>query len=459
MASAVNAGARLDRLPISSFHYRIFWLVGAGMFFDGYDLYIAGGVIASVLQTKFAVPPQIPQFVSLTFVGMTIGALVTGFVGDKMGRRFTYQINLLIFGLASLAAAFAQDMNQLIACRFVQGLGLGAEIVVGYSTLTEFVPPRSRGRWLAFMAFLVVAGFPVTSLLGYFIIPTWGWRPMFVIAGIGALIVWYLRKNLPESPRWLEAQGRTAEAEAILQAIEKEAAAAGPLPPPAPAVVTPPVTAMSMAKPPLLQRMIVGAWVLISINTLIFGFVIFLPQFFLRQGVTITNSLGYTVVLSAASLVGCAIGAYTADFIGRRWSIIGASIVTIIAGYIYARFSAATDPMMILIVGFVLIAAIYVQTAILYGVYTPELFPTEIRLRANGICNMFGRGATVASPFVIGYLMTTYQLPGVIWLMIGLVLVQIFLVWLWGVEPNQRSLEDVESESAGTDGTRKPATV
>ena len=142
MASAVNAGARLDRLPVSSFHYRIFWLVGAGMFFDGYDLYIAGGVIASVIQTKFAAPPQIPQFVSLTFVGMTIGALITGFVGDKMGRRFTYQINLLIFGLASLAAAFAQDMNQLIVCRFVQGLGLGAEIVVGYSTLTEFVPPK-----------------------------------------------------------------------------------------------------------------------------------------------------------------------------------------------------------------------------------------------------------------------------------------------------------------------------
>src|ERR1051326_2851426 len=135
MADAVNAGARLDRLPISPFHYRIFWLVGAGMFFDGYDLYIAAGVIASVIKTGFAAAPQIPQFVSLTFVGMTIGALVTGFVGDRMGRRFTYQINLLIFGLASLAAAFAQDMNQLIACRFVQGLGLGAEIVVGSSTL------------------------------------------------------------------------------------------------------------------------------------------------------------------------------------------------------------------------------------------------------------------------------------------------------------------------------------
>ena len=197
---------------------------------------------------------------------------------------------------------------------------------------------------------------------------------------------------------------------------------------------------------------------LITINTLIFGFVIFLPQFFLRQGVTITNSLGYTVVLSAASLVGCAVGAYTADFIGRRWSIIGASLVTIVAGYIYARFNAATDPTEILLVGFVLIVAIYVQTAILYGVYTPELFPTEIRLRANGICNMFGRGATVASPFVVGYLMTNYQLPGVIWLMIGLVVVQILVVWLWGVEPNQRSLEEVE-RTGGDGGAPKPATI
>src|ERR1700753_1646349 len=178
MAFAVNGGARLDRLPISSFHYRIFWLVGAGMFFDGYDLYVAGGVLASLIQTKFSTLPQNLQFISLTFVGMTVGSLITGFVGDRYGRRFTYQINLLVFGVASIAAAFAQDMEQLIICRFVQGLGLGAEIVVGYSTRTECVPPGSRGRWLSFMALLVVAAFPATSLLAYFIIPAWGWRPM-----------------------------------------------------------------------------------------------------------------------------------------------------------------------------------------------------------------------------------------------------------------------------------------
>src|SRR5262249_11447287 len=228
--------------------------------------------------------------------------------GDKYGRRFTYQVNLLIFGLASLAAALAQDMNQLIVCRFVQGLGLGAEIVVGYSTLTEFVPPRTRGRWLAFMAFLTVCGFPVTSILSYLIIPTWGWRPMFVIAGLGSLIVWYLRKNLPESPRWLEAQGRTDEAEALMTTIETEVAAStGPLPPaPTPAPVAQ-VPAMALLRHPLIERMVVGCWVLITINSLIFGFVIFLPQFFLRQGLTIANSLGYTVVLAVASLVGCAL--------------------------------------------------------------------------------------------------------------------------------------------------------
>jgi putative MFS transporter len=406
-------------------------------------------VLASTTQTKFSTLPQNLQFIYLTFVGMTIGSFVTGFVGDKYGRRFTYQINLLIFGLASFAAAFAQDMNQLIVCRFVQGLGLGAEIVVGYSTLTEFVPPQTRGRWLSFMAFLVVAGFPATSILGYLIIPTWGWRPMFIIAGIGSLIVWYLRKNLPESPRWLEAQGRTAEAEALMESIEKEVqAASGPLAAPKPAVAVPQLTAVAMFKPPVLQRLLVGSWVLITINTLIFGFVIFLPQFFLRQGLTITNSLGYTVVLAAASLVGCAFGAVLSDYIGRRWSIIGASFLTIAAGWVYSHFNAASDPVIVLTVGAILIVAIYIQTAILFGVYTPELFPTEIRLRANGICNTLGRGATVVSPFVVGYLMVNYQLPGVVWLMIGLVVIQIIAVYFWGVEPARRPLEGLDPKVA-----------
>jgi putative MFS transporter len=441
MTTSASAGARLDRLPVGSFHYGIFWLVGAGMFFDGYDLYVGTNVLPAALQSGFSTLDLNAVFVSRTFLGMTIGALVAGFAGDRFGRRFTYQINLAIFGLASLAAAFAPDMATLNWLRFVMGLGLGAEIVVGYSTLTEFVPPQTRGRWLSFMAFLVVSGLPVTALLGYLIIPTWGWRPMFVIAGIGALTVWWLRKNLPESPRWLEAQGRHAEADALLTAIEKRTA--GPLPPVVPAPPTPAADITALVRPPLLQRMIVGSWVLITVNTLIFGFVTWLPQFFLKQGLTITRSFEDTLVLAMAAPAGCVLGALCADFIGRRGTIIGASVATIVFGAVYATFTATTASALVLTVGFVLVFAIYVQVALLFGVYTPELFPTELRLRANGICNTLGRAATVVSPFAVLWLVTNLGMPGVIGMMIVLVIVQIVLVWVWGVETSRRVLEDV----------------
>lgn len=446
MTKPVNAGARLDRLPVGSFHYGIFWLVGAGMFFDGYDLYVGTNVLPAVLQSGFSTPGLNADFISKTFLGMTIGALITGFLGDRYGRRFTYQVNLAIFGLASLAAAVAPDMTTLNWLRFVMGLGLGAEIVVGYSTLTEFVPPQSRGRWLASMSFLVVSGLPVTALLGYLIIPAWGWRPMFVIAGVGALIVWWLRKNLPESPRWLESQGRSEEAEAIMAAIEKRAGTA--LPAVAPATPAPLADFAALARPPLLLRMIVGSWVLITVNTLIFGFVTWLPQFFVQQGLTITRSFEYTLVLVIASPAGCALGALCADFVGRRKSIIGASIATVVLGAIYATFTATTAPVIILTIGFLLVLVIYIQVAILFGVYTPELFPTEVRLRANGICNTLGRAATIVSPFVVLWLATDFGMPGVLGLMIALVIIQIIVVWAWGIESRQRVLEDVAALAA-----------
>jgi putative MFS transporter len=445
MAILVNAGGRLDRLPISSFHHRIFWLVGAGMLLDGYDLYVFTNVLPAAAQSGFSTALQNADFISKTFLGMTIGALVTGFLGDRYGRRLTYQVNLLIFGLASLAAAFAPDMATLIWLRFLMGLGLGAEIVVGYATLAEFVPPKSRGRWLSFMAVLVVSGLPITALLGYLIIPAYGWRPMFAIAGVGALVVWYLRKALPESPRWLEAQDRTEEAEVLMSAIEKESAKAGPLALPAPPGPVAKFNLASLVTPALLPRMIVGSWVLITVNTLIFGFVTWLPQFFLQQGLTITRSFAYTLVIVLGTPFGAMCSALCADSIGRRRTIIGASLLTVAFGVAYASFTAATAPWMILMVGFLLIVAIYVQVAMLFGVYTPELFPTDVRLRANGICHTFGRAATIVSPFIVLWLSQNYGIVGVVGLMVALLAVQIMVVWGWGVEPRQRSLEELDS--------------
>ena len=444
MTMTVNAGARLDRLPVSSFHYRIFWLIGAGMFFDGYDLYVGGSMLGAAVHSHFSTLSQTQWFVSLTFVGMTIGSLLAGFLGDHYGRRFTYQFNLMIFGLASLLAAFVQDMDQLIALRFVMGLGLGAEIVVGYSTMTEFAPPATRGKWLSFMAFIVVAGYPVTAILGTLIIPGFGWRPMFVVAGIGALVVWYLRKRLPESPRWLEAQGRHAEAEALLREIEREVAPEGGLPPPTPVETGPVWTLGALFSPSLLPRLVVGCVVLITANTLIFGFVNWIPTFFVQQGLSLTKSFAYALVIALGSPFGCAIGAFFADRFGRRRCIIGASLMTIVFGGLYP-FVAAT--WLLLGVGFLLIVGIYILTAILYGAYTSELFPTEIRLRANGFCNMLGRGVTIVTPLIVIALFRTYGVGGVLGLMIGLLVLQIAVVAAWGPEPARRGLETLDPEA------------
>jgi putative MFS transporter len=444
-ASSIQTGARLDCLPISSFHKRIFFLIGAGMFFDGYDLYVGTNVLGSTVSTGFSTLAQNAQFVSLTFVGMTIGSLAAGFLGDAFGRRFTYQVNLLIFGLASLAAAFAPSMEWLIAARFAMGLGLGAEIVVGYSTLTEFVPPRVRGPWLSFMALVVVCGLPATTILGSLIIPAFGWRPMFVIPGIGALIVWYLRKALPESPRWLESKGRFTEAEALVSEIERECGAPGaPLSPAA--AKAPTTTARELFGPTLLPRLVLGSIVLIVINTLIFGFVTWLPTFFVQEGITLTRSFAYTVMISLAAPIGCAIGAFLSDRVGRRPTIIGGSLAAILFGALYPFMK---DPALIVATGFCLLLAIYVLVALLYGVYTPELFPTEVRLRANGICNMLGRGATIVSPFIVVALFKAYGVSGVTTFMIGLLILQIAAVWLWGIEPAQRGLEELTAEKPG----------
>jgi putative MFS transporter len=455
MSQGVGAGARLDRLPISSFHYRIFWLIAAGMFFDGYDLYVGGNVLGATLQSHFSTLGQNAQFISFTFIGMTLGSLIAGFLGDRFGRRFTYQFNLMIFGLASIAAAFAPDMQTLIALRFIMGLGLGAEIVVGYSTMTEFAPPRTRGKWLAFMAFVVVAGFPATAVLGTAIIPTFGWRPMFVIAGIGALIVWYLRKGLPESPRWLEARGRDAEAETLMQAIEREAAAGRQLPQPAPARPLTVVPFSALFRRGLLPRVLVGSVTLITTNTLIFGFVNWIPTFFVQKGLSITRSFAYAMVIALGAPLGCALGAFSADRLGRRACIIGASVLTIVMGGIYPFVA---EPAVLLGVGLLLIVGIYILTSILYGVYTSELFPTEVRLRANGICNMFGRGATIVTPFIVVALFRADGVGGVLALMIGLLIVQIIVVARWGIEPAKRGLEELDADGAER-AARQPAPV
>lgn len=232
MANTVNAAGRLDRLPISRLHWKILGLIAGGAFLDAFDIYLANGAVAAMVKDGFTDLRHGAMFVSSTFVGMMIGAFVAGYVGDRLGRRYSYQLNLAVFGLASIAACFAPDIAWLIVLRFIMGIGLGAELVVAAGTLAEFVPPETRGKWVSLLAIITNSGLFAALAAGYWVIPHLGWRYMFALAGAGALVVWFMRKRMPESPRWLESVGRLDEAEATLAAIEREVSKqVGTLPP------------------------------------------------------------------------------------------------------------------------------------------------------------------------------------------------------------------------------------
>lgn len=456
-AGSVNAGARLDRLPICGFHWRILALIGAGMFLDAFDIYLAGGVLGAVLKEGWSTLELNAAFVSATFVGMTIGAWFSGILGDRFGRRFSYQLNLAIFGLASIAAALAPTMPALIAARFVIGIGLGAEIVVGYATLTEFVPAGSRGRWIGLLAVITNFSLFVSSTVGLWVIPTFGWRYMFAIVGVLAMIVWILRKSMPESPRWLAAQGRTEEAEQVLRKIEAEAARKGPLAP-VPQDVQPAQESGSvwrLFQPPYLGRTLLGSLLHIVVGFSLYGFIGWLPTFLIKGGHSVVSSLGYTTLMAMGGPVGSLIGLAIADVVGRRASIVGSSLAAAAFGLAYPF---APDGAPLVAVGFLLVTSIYVMLATGFAMHVPELFPTRYRMRGTAICATAGRITTALVQFVVVAIFAWQGLTGVLMTLAGVLVFQAIVFLMFGIETKGRALEDVsEAASAPAPAAVSPA--
>ncbi len=436
--SSASIGARLDRLPITRLHRKVFGLVAVGMFFEGFDIYIAASVLGAAYKSGFSTLAENGLFISATFVGMTLGALLTGFWGDRYGRRVTYQVNLMLFGAASLASAFAPNMTTLIALRFLMGLGLGAENVVGYSIMAEFFPARVRGRWSGLICTLVTAGLPASALLAWLLVPQFGWRVMFVLGAVGALVAWILRRNLPESPRWLASVGRDAEADALVSNFEREAAIKLP-PVEAPAYSPPAPHVGDLFRAPYVGRLIVGCVSLMVVNTLIYGFITWLPTFFVGQGETIARSTGYALLMAVGGPIGSALGAMSADAFGRKSTIIGAAAITIVFSIF---FSLSTNSSMTAVLGLLLTIPIYVLVAALFAVYVPELFPTEFRLRGVGICNAAGRSASIIVPLFVAPIFTEFGVGGVLTMMVVALFVMIIVVASLGEEPERRPAEE-----------------
>lgn len=451
---------RMDGLALNAFHRRLLALIGAGLFLDGFELYLTAGVLSALVQGNWATMGQSASFVSATFIGMVVGAWSAGILGDHYGRRFTYQFNLLLFGGASLAAAFAPNMEVLIGLRFLMGIGLGAEVVAGYATLTEFVPARCRGRMIGWLAVITNSSLLAATLLSMWVIPTLGWRWMFGIVGVCAVGVWLMRKNLPESPRWLESQGRNAEAAAVVAQMEREGGVP-PLPQPAdvagqpsamPARPVKPVSIGVLFKPPVLRRTLVGILINVVVGFCLYGFINWLPTFLVKQGVSIASSLLWLTVMALGAPVGAALGLVMSDRIGRKPVIVGASLWSAAFGMGFAYFGTAADETWLMLTGFSLFVGVYVILAVGFALHVPELFRTEYRLRGTAVCSTVGRLATGGVQYIVIWLFATSGLSGVVGLLVGMLLLQALVVAAFGIETAGRSLESI-----GNDDVRERA--
>ncbi len=444
--ATVNSGARLDALPMSSFHRRILWLIGAGMFFDSFDIYLAGGVLGAMVKSGFSDVARNAGFLSATFVGMAIGAMFAGILGDRFGRRFSYQLNLAIFGVASLVAAFAPSMQWLIPLRFIMGIGLGAEIVVGYATLTEFIPPGHRGGWSGLLSLITNSALFVSSLVGLLVIPTLGWQAMFAIGGIGALIVWYLRKAMPESPRWLESKGRIAEAERLMAAIEAEALA-GKTVPSSPIAAPPPIeggSILAVLTGELGVRTLVAATTSVGTSIVIYGFLQWIPTFFVREGHTVVSSLYFSTLMTLGGPVGALIGFAISDRVGRKRGLVVFSLVAFVIGAFYPFIG---NDWLLAFVGFLLVSMIYLLVTLNIATYIPELFPTEYRLRGAGVASTISRLVSIGIPYLTVYVIGLGEtlgiggVGGVVAMALAALLVQAVVVAWLGIETKRRPLE------------------
>lgn len=460
----VNAAARLDNLPISRFHRRVIWLVGLGMFFDSFDNTLAGSVLASLLQSGYSTLQLNSMFLSATFIGLAIGAALAGWMSDRFGRGFAFQFNLALFGILALCCSLAPSMPWLIAIRGLQGVGMGAEYVMCYGLITEFFPPHKRGRYLGMLGIFAGAGVSMTSLISMWVIPAFSWRAMFIIAGVGTLIVWWLRRSLPESPRWLESRGRYEEAEAVMQKIEKEAGVSSPAPGAVPvnAGATPgyaappqwvPITVLLTRK--VLPRTLMA--IILAVTCLFGSYSVtgWMPTFFVSQGMTISKSLGFNAAMMAGYVAGPLLCMFIGDRIGRRWGIVMFGTLCAIMAGIYPFMAT---PTFVLICGFFLVAMVASFLVLSLGA-TPEFFPTAYRFRGGGVAQTCGRLGLIVSPFVVLGLFNHYGIGGVIGAISGMYIFVTLLMVFAGNLTKPIPLEDPKDEEAETKADHSPATV
>ncbi len=464
--SARDAGliaARLERLPPTRGFWRRLSLLSLGGFFEFYDLflaaYVAPGLVKSGILT--ATTPGlfgtkgIAGFVAAFFLGLFAGTALFGFIADRLGRRVIFMGSLVWYATASFVMAFQQDAFSLNLWRFICGIGIGVELVTIDTYIAELSPPAWRGRAFAFSNVIQFAAIPVVAFLGWLLVPQSlfgldGWRFVVMAGSLGAVLVWFVRRRLPESPRWLAAHGRAHEAEAIVEAWEIEARLAGHELPEArgdeglavPAGPARPGSFLEIWRRPYLGRTVM----LIVFNVFqaagYYGFASWVPTLLVAAGIETTRSLGYTFIIAIAAPFGPAIGYLLfRDSAERKWVVAGAALGIAAAGLAFTQAHAMWS---VIACGVALTLSNNIFSFAYHG-YQPELFPTRVRAQAVGFVYSFSRLSTMFSAFLIAAILKSFGAAGVFVFIAGCMGIVALVIALFGPRTRGRTLEQISA--------------
>ncbi len=407
--------ARLERMPISSWHLKARFIVGVATFFDGFDALAIAYVLPVIGPQWHLSPPQIGLLLSASFFGQLLAALFFGWFAERYGRMPAIIWSTLIYSVMSLACAFAWDFNSLLVLRTLQGIGIGGEVPVAITYIAELSRAERRGRFLLLYELVFPIGLVAAVLVGALVVPYVGWQWLFVIGALPALAVFFMQRLLPESPRWLATKGRYAEADAVVSMIERAVeSSTGPLPR-AQAVVRTrerPASLSDLFGSEYLGRTLT-AWVIWSTCFVCnFGLVVWLPSIYRTVfHLSVSDALVYTLVTQTIGLVGCLVCALSIDLFHRRlWfagAFAGAAVFFAWLGYV-----DPTSPLVVLAASSVAFFFISLISIGLY-LYTPEIYPT--RARAIGITSSacWARVASFLGPNVVGAVMASWGLGSV----------------------------------------------
>ncbi len=426
-----EVAARLDRLPTTRAVWRLVLLISLGGFFEYYDLFFTGYVAPGMVASGLFKPDSLGIFASLavlkvagfgvfvfaTFAGLWVGTLAFGQVADRFGRRAVFTGSLIWYSVTTAIMAFQTNGFDLVLWRFIAGIGIGVELVTIDAYISELVPREARGRAFCFNQVITFLAVPACALLA------WGlkgsspigldyWRAIILIGSAGALIVWFLRRGLPESPRWLARHGKGDEALAIVADLERQVAteSGAALAPPKPAAPEDFSGAGSLAEafaPPYLNRTIILSIFNAAQVIGFYGFAAWVPTLLMHRGVNITTSLEYSFIIAIASPFGPLVGALFADRIERKTQII-AALVTM--GVAMTLFAQASDGAALIALGIVFTLASNIMSFAFHG-YQAEVYPTRIRARAIGFVYSWSRLVGAFAGLVIALLLEAGGVP------------------------------------------------